>query len=67
MIRNARAQLDLNTNISPICIMYTFAFEFSRSKPFATFDQQSLNFKAHKDANHELLKKIKDKPDNAKI
>ena len=32
MIRNARAQLDLNTNISPICIMYTFAFEFSRSK-----------------------------------
>ena len=52
MIRNARAQLDLNTNISPICIMYTFAFEFSRSKPFATFDQQSLNFKAHKIADH---------------
>ena len=30
MIRNAHAQLDLNTNISPICIMYTFAFELSR-------------------------------------
>ena len=31
MIRNAHAQLDLNTNISPICIMYIFAFAFSRT------------------------------------